>query len=418
MVIANSLVLSSCGGKDIPEPNTKKINDGPIEVGKFSEYDLDTWMRPLWEGRVIHNESVMLTGIYDKAKLLHKPDEILGVKDYSLTKDYIQGVDYEINDNGEISLTQKTSIDYMSSAQYYSHNNAHNEIQIKTEINGVEKDLWFSEEIFKHQINITYTHSEFWDYFIPETRSDQFARLIKKLENGEDVTFIFYGDSITYGASATGMIPVSPFTPIWSVMFTNYIAKQYQYTVNYINAGLQGTIKLAETTANFGSRGKITYINSSVGGWCLNDGIVHYKEYVKNFIQTYGCDLYVQAFTMNDGGGHPVNIKNNTEKLLNYVYTDAPNVETLLVSTMVPNPDIIDSGFNMNQPLFEKEFLDLAEKYQKNNTHCAVSPMTSMSESILTVKRFRDYTGNNINHPNDFMARLYAQVAYKTIFKK
>ena len=35
---------------------------------------------------------------------------------------------------------------------------------------------------------------------------------------------------------------------------------------------------------------------------------------------------------------------------------------------------------------------------------------------IVGKKRFRDYTGNNINHPNDFMSRLYAQVMVETVF--
>ena len=35
--------------------------------------------------------------------------------------------------------------------------------------------------------------------------------------------------------------------------------------------------------------------------------------------------------------------------------------------------------------------------------------MTSMSLSILDHKDFVDYTGNNINHPNDFFERVYAQ---------
>jgi len=41
--------------------------------------------------------------------------------------------------------------------------------------------------------------------------------------------------------------------------------------------------------------------------------------------------------------------------------------------------------------------------------------VTSMSRRLLETKRFRDYTGNNVNHPNDFMARVYAQVVFRAI---
>jgi hypothetical protein len=60
-------------------------------------------------------------------------------------------------------------------------------------------------------------------------------------------------------------------------------------------------------------------------------------------------------------------------------------------------------------------FESLAEDYVKDGKSCAVAKMTSMSQRILENKRFRDHTGNNINHPNDFLGRLYAQVVYETV---
>ena len=40
----------------------------------------------------------------------------------------------------------------------------------------------------------------------------------------------------------------------------------------------------------------------------------------------------------------------------------------------------------------------------------ALVPMTSMHSALMEKKRFYDMTGNNINHPCDFLARVYAQV--------
>ena len=45
----------------------------------------------------------------------------------------------------------------------------------------------------------------------------------------------------------------------------------------------------------------------------------------------------------------------------------------------------------------------------------AIVPVTSMHKSLLEKKRYYDMTGNNVNHPNDFMARIYAQTVNKTI---
>ena len=41
--------------------------------------------------------------------------------------------------------------------------------------------------------------------------------------------------------------------------------------------------------------------------------------------------------------------------------------------------------------------------------------MTAMHLDLLKAKRFRDMTGNNVNHPNDFLARVYAQVVLQTV---
>ena len=44
--------------------------------------------------------------------------------------------------------------------------------------------------------------------------------------------------------------------------------------------------------------------------------------------------------------------------------------------------------------------------------------MTDVHDHLLTRKRFVDMTGNNINHPNDYLIRVYAQVILKTLIGK
>ena len=44
-----------------------------------------------------------------------------------------------------------------------------------------------------------------------------------------------------------------------------------------------------------------------------------------------------------------------------------------------------------------------------------VADMTTFHEALLAQKRYCDMTGNNVNHPNDFLARAYAQVLFQTV---
>jgi hypothetical protein len=63
---------------------------------------------------------------------------------------------------------------------------------------------------------------------------------------------------------------------------------------------------------------------------------------------------------------------------------------------------------------FEKILLSLEEKYP-----LAVADLTQMhADLLLAGKRYRDMTGNNINHPNDYLIRVYAQVILKTLIGK
>ena len=86
-----------------------------------------------------------------------------------------------------------------------------------------------------------------------------------------------------------------------------------------------------------------------------------------------------------------------------------PNGEVVLVAPMLPN---VETDWLKNQPLFAEKLYELEREY----SFVSVADMTQMHWDVLaTGKRYRDMTGNNINHPNDFIARIYAQVILKTL---
>ena len=83
----------------------------------------------------------------------------------------------------------------------------------------------------------------------------------------------------------------------------------------------------------------------------------------------------------------------------------------MLIATMLPNYEA-KSDWNYNQKLFAPKLLELEAKYD----FVGVANVTEMHQALFDAdKRYRDVTGNNINHPNDFVVRLYAQVLLKTM---
>ena len=203
-------------------------------------------------------------------------------------------------------------------------------------------------------------------------------KTIAKLKNNEGLEILFYGDSITTGANSSGAVGVAPYAATWMDMFKKSLEKTY-------------------------NNNKITTVNTAVGGKTSGWGVQNAQERVA----THTPDLLVVGFGMNDGGLSPAQHKDNIYTIISVAKAANPNVEVLIVSTMLPNPEVrMTVG---NQALYESALLTLETE------GIVVAPVTSMHKYLTEHKRYSDMTGNNVNHPNDFVARLYAQTLIETM---
>lgn len=426
MLSASELASIDLDSEQTTEPDT---NAGTEQVSEeettmdiiYDKFDLDSYMEPIWSGDIVRNETVMFVGADDKIPLLYHADNIISVRSYDLSKEYVKGVDYDYVD-GYLVLLENTSIPYISYDTYYSCRNPEQDWLYTRRDDGEAVSTYWGEGtvMTQWQLAVTYKHSDSWQGYNTPCSSERYQSFINMLENGEDVTVLFYGDSITNGASASAVCNTEPYSLPWTKMFVEYVAKHYGYSVKYIDAATEigvTNVPAVGKDVSYGNRGTITYINSAVGGWSTDQGYQNVNEYVVNLVRKYGCDLFVLAFGMNNAGSTADSICDLLEKMVNKVKDVVPEVSTVLVSTMSPNPEAnVVKVWYGKQVTFEPEMLKLADKLNASGTICAVAPMTSMSCSVLETKRFRDYTGNNINHPNDFMVRIYAQVLTETVF--
>ncbi len=387
------------------------------DVESLSTFNLDAYMKPIWDTNIVHNETVMFLEGETSAPLLYSADEIVAVRSYDLTTIYEEGKDYKLED-GKLVLLPGTSIPVCPLSTYYPESTA-SSTKIYVDVNGVPTLTMFGDNgTRKWQVAVTYTHSDEWGGDVPESyASTQYEGLINKLENGEDVTIFFYGDSITVGMNASGIANKAPYTPSWSRMFCQYLAKQYRYTVEYVSLDYTNATRSDDV---YGTNGTIRYINTSQGGDTSVVGINSFSSRNDEFLAEYGCDLAVIAFGMNDVGTSGSVHAGYVGRIVDKFIAKAANTDILLVSTMEPNPDSVPKTTgswcaNSTQREYEAAYASLVTKYNNKGTNCAVAPMTTMSMYINDVKRFRDCTGNNINHPNDFIVRAYAQTVYQTV---
>ncbi|MBQ4111442.1 MAG: SGNH/GDSL hydrolase family protein [Clostridia bacterium] len=383
--------------------------DPQAEMNKLNDL-----MQPIFAGNTVKNETVMFLDKGDVRSLLYPIGTVVSVTNYDGTVTYEEGKDYVIED-GKIKITEDSAIPVITRAKYYNYP-AHPQINITANYEGKNVNIYWGEgkPMTDYQMNVTYTHEETWKGFISESKADVYADFINKLINGEDVTIFFYGDSITHGASASFIDNYSPYQYSYSLLFTEALADLYGYTVKYVKTNMTGAPIIPAEDYVAGDRGTITYINPSVGGWTSQNGKQNFDTYVKPFVEEYGCDLFLIAYGMNDAGSAARTVARTMKYVLDGVRELDGDCSLMFVSTMVPNPNATNGWYGL-QDKQEPELIKTAEDYVEDGIPCAVACMTSTSKAILEHKEFQDYSGNNINHPNDFFCRVYAQTILQTL---
>ncbi|GGD82366.1 hypothetical protein GCM10010911_45610 [Paenibacillus nasutitermitis] len=115
---------------------------------------------------------------------------------------------------------------------------------------------------------------------------------------------------------------------------------------------------------------------------------------------------------MNDGSGTgigdgvtPSAFKANIRSIVNTVRSVNPAAEFILAGTTLPNPETF---FLDQQPYYFEALRELASEMPG----VAAADMTGVHAELLKTKSFGDMTGNNVNHPNDFLSRWHAQFVF------
>ena len=83
------------------------------------------------------------------------------------------------------------------------------------------------------------------------------------------------------------------------------------------------------------------------------------------------------------------------------VRAQRPACEFIVITPMLANPASIQHNL---QAAYRPALLEL------EGPGVAIADLTYWHAWLLTHKAYEDMTGNNINHPNDYLARWYAQV--------
>lgn len=355
-------------------------------------YNLERYMTPIWEGNVVYNESVCLLlnedGEFDPMNLLYDATEIISVRSGRLDKQYIAGTDYTL-ENGKLQLNKNSG--YMKIA--------YNDYYIKYEPSGeklphVSKDgvwLYYTEGSWFHdrQIAVTYKHKSTFDpAYIPQSKGDKLSKVHAKFAAKQPVNIVLYGASNDTGCNSSAFVNVAPYAPIYPEMLQAQLRKTYGYD-------------------------QITIDNSlSVGGMASDYGVAQLDNLVAK-----NPDLVIVCFGINDAYYRSVDeYTTNMRTIVERIQTDCPNSDIILAHGPYTNPEVGRAkGFEYMPTL--NQMLDRYGEvlYGLEEDGVVVADLCKIDGYILTRKRFADMTANNINHNNDFKARVVAQTIFKTM---
>lgn len=367
--------------------DTTQVNN-PIKIDlkiqSTNKYNLDVYMKPIWEHDTTYDETVlMLKNTSDslaEASLLYTPDSVISVTSYDLSIKYQQGKDYIIVGN-KILLSQGSAITYCTGAQMYP---ASPTSYTTAKIGGDYLVMDLPNVHFNQlQLAVTYTHKEIgFGNCVPPVFGDKLiSKTINKLEKGTPLKMVVYGASIEGGAEPTGFWGMAPYTPGFAELLRLKLIENYKST--------------------------ITMTNPSVGGMASDWG----RENAYALVASQNPDLVILSWGMGDAfmsnNFTPAVIKANIQSMIDTIRYVNPNCEFILVSSMLANPESM--GFSGRQADYVQPMTEL----QNENNGVEYIDVTSAHQFMLTRKKFWDMSGNGVNHPGDFLCRLYAQLIFK-----
>lgn len=332
---------------------------------------IDISLKPFWEGKTMYNESVLMIskdGKPAEAKLLFKPGRIISVKNSALNIEYKKGADWEFK-NGKLILLPGSNAVSMTYSELYPDSTKKG-FPAKTGGKIFHQEGAFFHE---HQLAVTYKHKRHqWKGLVPVFQGDKLPNTLDKLQQRKPIKILLFGDSIAEGYNASGKFNTAPNLPDWGTLIVEKLKRHYHTSITFVNTAIAGK-------------------DSKWG-----------RETVTENVTAHNPDLVIIAFGMNDGTGkmEPPQFKANIQEIIQRVKENNQSTEFILVAPMLPNPESLFTGT-------QTEFKNVLEELAMQGI--VLVDMTEVHRELLKRKSYQDMTGNNINHPNDFLIRWYAQ---------
>ena len=392
--------------KSLPKVDALPGGSSGITNPEYSYTDQQR-ITPFWKSNIIYNEALTMeqSGSDISGTLLFVPKRIIAVVDAQLKTEYVEGKDYRwVKGTNRIEWLSGSRIPYYyegalqgkkENGSYINDYPYWDELQ-RCRLAGVlycaDKFLWEKQICVTYEYDLSQVQSRGIVY--TQYQGDKLPNTVKKLSGNQNLNVLFYGDSIFAGGDSSSSRNRAPYMPNMDRLILDYLK--------------------TKTTGN------VSLKNISVGGWTAENGLAAlqpggYKDPANGKVTDYsgqiaGYDLLILSFGMNNASTSVDSFVDTTQKIVETVKKKNPNIEVMLVSCISPNPQA--AGFYGNQQYFGAALKKLA-----NQKGYAFVDMFAVHDKILDYKDYSATTGNGINHPNDWLIRIYVQNILSAMIK-
>lgn len=418
------LAVAACsgGGSDSTSSgggeSASQSEKGEIDMKKFPLYDKNyenlaydeddyknAMSAPYWKGNVMYNE-LSLPILYENgevyAKLYYAPTKVFAVKDQKLEKTYEEGKDYVVDkENKKLVIPKGSSIP----ALYEKADEGENPPEGFAYTTGMPNNIDLYTIWNLGTGNFVYTESAYfygkylsvsYAYDVEDLDTSVFAKydattltaVRNKLKNGEEISLVTIGDSITEGCSSTGdNLHVAPNTPCYAKQIKTELERVYGAKVKLTNIGKGGS--------------ESKWPLSGEGSAALGKA----KEAAP--------DLCIIAYGMNDSSSKvsPVAYDDNIRSIIREIKNVSENCEFILVNSFPCNP-----LYERDATLFDGYLKKLNKiAAEDEGGHIVVADMQKVGKYYMQTKKYCEISSSNVNHPNDFLHRVYAMNIVSTI---
>lgn len=370
------------------------------------EEKLSKWMAPIWKRESIWEEPVCFfedaQGAVQGGKLLYAPEKITSIVNYDATVVYEEHRDYEVTEEG-ICLPVGSRIPVLKREDYISKYEGQSDAEWLC-LPEKKEFVNIFPEIHQYQVLVSYEangETSVWTGSMPEKQGGKLVNTYKKLENGEPLHVVFYGDSITAGWEASGADELA--VDMYTLAPTKIEFQRYPHMPVWAEL-------VAEQLRGKYPAAAITKDNLSAGGSTAQWGLEHVNEL---FDRVATPDLVFIGFGMNCMWDEPEIFINAIKGIRDEICKRNPDCEFVLYPAMVANPEM-SVYQHENMQTYEAAL----EVFAKELPGVITAPVHSMFKELGNRgKEYYEISGNAVNHPNDFSIRLYGQTIWETMNK-